>query len=94
MTVYILRSESTQMFYVGASEETAVRLLQHNEIVPNPSRWTRGRGPWRLVYTRRFDSKREALQAERFIKRMKSRAFIEKLVSREYDLGEILKKRA
>ena len=93
MTVYILKSETTQRFYVGASEDAAFRLLQHNEVLPNPSRWTRGRGPWRLVFSCEFDSKTEALQAERFIKRMKSRSFVEKLISGEYDLLQILKRR-
>ena len=93
MTLYILRSEGTGRFYVGASEDPAIRLLQHNSILPNPSRWTRGRGPWRIVYTCEFDSKTRALQAEKFVKRMKSRAFIDKLIRGAIDLHSILENR-
>jgi predicted GIY-YIG superfamily endonuclease len=40
------------------------------------------------VYQREFESKAEAVRAERYLKRMKSRTFLEKLVSGEYALPD------
>ena len=86
--LYILRSKRTGRYYVGVTEDVAVRLAQHNQSDVNPSRWTRGGGPWELVFSRGYGSTREALRAERFVKRMKSRAFIDKLIRGEYQLPE------
>jgi len=43
--VYILQNNKG-IFYIGLSEDIALRLEQHNCGI---SRWTRSRGPWSLV---------------------------------------------
>ena len=43
--VYILRNPGGR-FYIGLAEDVARRLQQHNS---GESRWTKTRGPWRLV---------------------------------------------
>jgi putative endonuclease len=86
MYLYILKSAKTGRYYVGATEDIGVRLEQHNAPESNPSVWTRSRGPWELLYSKEYPDKRSALRAEQFVKKMKSRAFIEKLVSASYTL--------
>jgi putative endonuclease len=84
MFPYFLQSERTGHYYVGASDDLDRRLEQRKNPQSNPSRWTRGGGPWRLVFAQEFSSSKEALQAEKFVKRMKSRAFVEKIASGIY----------
>jgi len=43
-----------------------------------------------LEWSRKFASRSEAMKAEKWIKRMKSRNIIEKIISEEIDLIEIL----
>jgi putative endonuclease len=81
MFVYVLESLSTGRYYVGSTSDLAHRLEEHNTPELNPCRWTRSRGPWKLVFSKEFNSATEALRAEKFVKRMKSRAYIEKLVA-------------
>jgi len=86
MFVYVLESLRTGRYYVGSTSDLAKRLGEHNTPESNPSRWTRNRGPWKLVFSKEFSSATEAFRAEKFVKRMKSRAYIEKLVSGERTL--------
>ena len=44
--VYVLQN-SVGKFYVGLTDDLSRRINQHNAGV---SRWTRGKGPWRLVW--------------------------------------------
>ncbi len=66
--VYVLWSDATQRHYVGLSNHVESRLQQHNAGV---SRWTRGRGPWRLLWSRPFPDHRSARQFENLLKRQK-----------------------
>ena len=74
---YILQSEKSGRFYIGATKELDVRIWRHNKG-STPS--TRSGRPWKLVYFEQFSSKIEALKREREIKRMKSRLYIEALI--------------
>ncbi len=82
MVLYILKN-SAGRFYVGVTSDLTTRLAQHNERTINPSRWTRYHGPWELVFSQEFSDASAARRAERFVKRMKSRTFIEKLIAGE-----------
>jgi putative endonuclease len=64
--VYIIYSESYDVFYKGFSERPYERLQEHND---NLSKFTAGKGPWTLVYLKCFNSKKEALIAEKKLKR-------------------------
>ena len=82
-TLYVLRSQTTGSYYTGVAHDLAIRVKQHNGLVENPNQWTRGRGPWQVAYAREFATVTAALRAERFVKRMKSRRFIEQLIRGE-----------
>ena len=66
--VYVLWSDTCRRFYIGLTDEVERRVRQHNAGI---SRWTRGRGPWRLVWQQRCTDLREARQLENRLKRQK-----------------------
>ena len=74
--VYLLQSEMDGSFYVGYSTDITRRLQEHNE---GESRYTSKKRPWKLAYVESFNSKREALIRERFLKSQRNRVFYEKL---------------
>jgi putative endonuclease len=65
--VYLLEN-STGRRYIGFSEDIGARLQQHNSGV---SRWTRGKGPWRLIWTSEAMSISDARMLENKLKRQK-----------------------
>jgi putative endonuclease len=76
---YILYSQSRDRYYIGSTANPEQRLIRHNAGA-TPSTKT-GR-PWVIVHTEVFDSKTEALKRENYLKRMKSRSFIENLIEK------------
>ena len=68
--VYILQNLEGR-FYIGLSQDVARRLVQHNAGV---SRWTRGRGPWSLVWTSASMTLSDARKLESLLKRQKGGA--------------------
>jgi putative endonuclease len=77
-TVYILYSQSKDKYYIGYSQNPEERLLEHNSGA-TPS--TRPGIPWILVYKEEFADKTAAIKRENAIKKMKSRKYIERLIS-------------
>ncbi len=77
-SVYILFSEKLDRYYVGSTNDIERRLYEHNI---GHGKFTRRGLPWRLKYCKGFDTKQEAEEEERRIKRRKSRRYIEKLIS-------------
>ena len=76
--VYILQSQLDQSFYIGYTSNIENRITYHNK---GRSRYTRKKISWVLVYKEEYNSKREALIREKFIKKQKSRMYIEELIS-------------
>ena len=75
---YILESQMNGRYYVGSCEDVAVRLKRHNDGA-TPS--TKPYRPWCVVWVEQHTSKTDALKREREIKRMKSRQYIERLIT-------------
>jgi len=75
--LYILESETTGRFYIGSTDDLDRRLAEHQRG-QTPS--TRGRGPWKLVYTEKFVSLLEAHRRELEIKHWKSSKLIQSLI--------------
>jgi putative endonuclease len=65
--VYVLQNVAGK-FYIGLSENPAARLVQHNSGV---SKWTRGRGPWKIIWESGFMTLSEARKLENKLKRQK-----------------------
>lgn len=76
--VYILKSETSGRYYAGYSEEPDRRITEHNS---GKVKSTRNFRPWVKVYTETYPDEVSAIRREREIKSMKSRKYIESLVS-------------
>ncbi len=76
--LYILYSPNSNKYYVGSTGNIGVRFLDHNN--PKSTDYTKRYQPWKLVYKEEFINKSLAIKREKFIKRMKSKKFIEKLI--------------
>ena len=62
--VYVLQNPKGQK-YIGLSEEIQKRLKDHNS---GESRWTRGKGPWSLVWGNGFLNLSDARKLENKLK--------------------------
>ena len=80
--IYIIKSERTNRYYTGYSKYPHKRLIRHNT---RATRNTQTGIPWRLVYVERFEDKHSAIMREIEIKRIKSRQYIEDLISKSLD---------
>lgn len=80
--VYILKSESTDKFYVGMSCNPNLRLTHHNSTEKG---FTSRYRPWKLVWSKAFPARKDAHKIEYSIKKWKSSKQIQKLID-----GEIL----
>jgi len=76
--VYILYSETRDHYYIGSCANVDERLIRHNSGA-TPS--TKAGRPWRIVYTETYLTKTEALKRENFLKRMKSRKYLENIIA-------------
>ena len=76
--VYILFSEKLNKYYVGSTPDLDRRITEHNR---GKERFTKTGVPWVLVYKEIFEELKEARKRESYIKKMKSRTFIENLIS-------------
>jgi len=75
---YIIQSEKDNSFYIGYSADPQNRLKKHNNA---NSGYTSRKQPWKLVYTVAFESKSEAIQREKFLKRQRNTQFYTFLIS-------------
>ena len=75
--VYIIQSEYDGSYYVGSTNNLEDRIERHNQ---GRSTYTKGKTPWKLVYTDQFADRSSATKRESQIKRRKSRVFIESLI--------------
>jgi putative endonuclease len=63
--VYVIRNREGK-FYIGLSDDVARRVQQHNA---GQSRWTKGRGPWTIVWQSEESSVTDARKLENRLKR-------------------------
>ena len=75
--LYILRSEKSGRYYVGSAVDPDRRLREHNT---GHVRATCGRGPWQRIALLCFSDSATARKAESYLKSLKSRTMIEKVV--------------
>jgi putative endonuclease len=84
--LYILYSTTSDKYYVGTTTDVDRRLFEHNHA--EGSFYTSKHRPWVLKAV--FEckgSKEQVLKAEHFIKRQKSRFFVERLIQGEQLYG-------
>ena len=71
--VYILQSVHDKRRYIGQTDNLERRLIEHNT---GRSPYTKGRGPWVLIYWEEFETRTEAIIREHFLKSGKGREFL------------------
>ena len=80
-TVYILLSAKLDRYYIGQTIDLAERLDLHKTKIFKNS-FTAKSDDWILVFSLECESRDEALFIEKYIKKMKSRKFIENLINK------------
>ena len=63
--VYVIRNRERK-FYIGLSDDVARRVQQHNA---GQSQWTKGHGPWTIVWQSEESSLTDARKLENRLKR-------------------------
>lgn len=63
--LYVLRSESTGRLYIGTANDVQRRFAEHQS---GRSKATKGRGPWRLLHTERYETLSQARKREYYLK--------------------------
>ncbi|NNT70684.1 GIY-YIG nuclease family protein [Flavobacterium sp. IMCC34852] len=89
--LYIIYSSSVNKFYVGETDEMDKRLLKHNKHLYEGS-FTKIAEDWKVILLFECISKDQAVRLEKFIKRMKSKVFIEKAIANPEILADIILK--
>ena len=78
--VYILYSKKLEKFYIGTTDNVERRLNEHNNGHYESAFSSKGM-PWELFLSITCENSETAYQLERFIKQMKSSAFIKRIKS-------------
>lgn len=84
--VYILLLANEQ-YYVGSTNDIERRLFEYNTGHTASIRY---KLPATLIFKSEFETLKEARTVECWIKRQKSRKFVEKVISGEIDFSKIL----
>jgi putative endonuclease len=74
--VYVLKSLRNSSYYVGYASDLDRRLKQHNEGLVKSTKYER---PFEIVYRESFSTATEARKREAFLKRKKSRKYLDLL---------------
>lgn len=78
IATYILKSLKDFGYYIGSTRNLEDRIARHFN---GRSRATRGRLPLILVYKKEFDNYNDAYQLELWLKKQKSKKFIERFIN-------------
>ncbi len=74
---YVLKSEIDGSYYIGSTNNIENRLKRHNK---GRSRYTKSKIPYILVYKEKYNTLSEAKKREYYLKSLKSKIAIEKLI--------------
>jgi len=89
--VYILYSESADKYYIGHTDNVQRRLEEHNNADKNS--YTSRYRPWTIKGSFIIsDSRSEARRVENYLKRLRSRKFIERLLAHPEEFEVLLMK--
>ena len=73
--VYIIES-SAGKHYTGSTDNIDERLMMHNDLNSEKAKFHRttyGKGPWKIIFSKLFYTRKEALDFEKFLKTGKGR---------------------
>ncbi len=72
-TTYIIYSNSIRKFYTGQTHDLTNRLEEHNR---GKSSFTSKGIPWKIVYSKEFTNRSDAVRLERSIKKRGASRFL------------------
>jgi putative endonuclease len=76
---YIIESITSEKLYIGQTNNLTDRIKRHNT---NQNKFTKNKGPWKLIYSKEFGSRSEAVKFEMKLKSIKNKSYLlEKLHS-------------
>lgn len=70
--LYILKSKKDNSLYIGSTNDLRKRMKEHN--TGRGGRYTKSKGPFKLIYYEAYTSERDARKRESNLK-LRSRAF-------------------
>ena len=76
--VYILKSEVDESFYIGQTNDLKKRLKFHNLGF---SKYTSRKKPWVVAYFEKYETRKDAIKRERFLKKQRNREFYNSLIN-------------
>ena len=87
--LYIIYSATADKYYTGESNDVPARLKLHNDHKFLKA-FTNAASDWEIRLIFKCETKTDAVYLERYIKRMKSRKFVKKVIDHPNILEEIL----
>jgi putative endonuclease len=87
--LYIIYSEKIDKHYVGETDNIELRLLKHNNHSYQGS-FTKSSNDWKVVLSYNCTSRKQAIAVEKFIKKMKSKVFIQKIINNSSIVDDII----
>jgi len=82
--LYIIHSLSKDKYYIGQTNDLTRRLNEHNQGI---SFYTKSGIPWKLVFSKEFNTRFEAMQLERRLKSMKNKKYLKWLIENNSKVG-------
>ena len=79
--VYVLRSLSNEKLYTGQTENLERRIQEHNSGI-GLVHYTKGKGPWNLVFQEKFPTRSEAMAREKYLKTGAGRDFLKQVIDK------------
>jgi putative endonuclease len=79
---YILYSEQFEKYYIGFTHDIESRLIAHNH--PKNKGYTKKYQPWSLAFSKSFETKKEAMNYENYLKSLKSKKLLAEIVNKEH----------
>ncbi|MBW1295469.1 GIY-YIG nuclease family protein [Aquimarina litoralis] len=89
--LYILYSPTIDRFYIGETTNLHQRVIDHNNHKYQRG-FTKAAKDWSIKLYKICESKQQAMFLEKFIKRMKSKKFILKVIENPSILDDIIDK--
>ena len=72
-STYVIKSVSQDILYIGHTNNLEDRIKRHNS---NRNKYTAGKGPWELIFSCDFASRKEAVQLEKKLKSYKNKKYL------------------
>jgi putative endonuclease len=76
--VYIIESIELSTYYIGQTSNITDRLERHNN---GESISTKSKRPWKLLFTKEFETRSQAVKFERYLKSLKNKKYLNELIN-------------